>query len=47
MDSEEEVGGVFSCPWERIYEPGVCVCVRVLGGFSRVQLFVTPWTVAH
>ena len=24
---------------------GVCVCV--LNHFSRVQIFVTPWTVAH
>ena len=22
-------------------------CERVLGCFSRVQLFVTPWTIAH
>ena len=24
-----------------------CVCVCVLGCFSRVQLFATPWTAAH
>ena len=43
----EEVGGGCSCPWDRIYEPGVCVCARVLSHFSRVWLFVTLWTVAH
>ena len=25
----------------------VATCVYVLSRFSRVQLFVTPWTVAH
>ena len=25
----------------------VCVCVCVRSHFSRVQLFVTPWTIAH
>ena len=25
----------------------VCVCVCVLGRFSHVQPFATPWTVAH
>ena len=25
----------------------VCVCMRVLVIVSRVQLFATPWTVAH
>ena len=25
----------------------VCVCARVLSRFSHVQLFATPWTVAH
>ena len=25
----------------------VCICVCVLSHFSRVGLFVTPWTVAH
>ena len=24
-----------------------CMCVSMLSRFSRVQLFVTPWTVAH
>ena len=27
--------------------PGTCVCLCVLSLSSRVQLFVTPWTVAH
>ena len=25
----------------------VAICVYVLSRFSRVQLFVTPWSVAH
>ena len=25
----------------------VCACVRVCESLSRVQLYVTPWTVAH
>ena len=25
----------------------VCACAPVLSCFSRVQLFVTPWTIAH
>ena len=25
----------------------VCVCVCVLSCFSRIRVFVTPWTVAH
>ena len=42
------MGGVCVC----VCMYGVCVCVCVcvclgVGGLSRIQLFATPWTVAH
>ena len=37
---------IFSIALEPCYVC-VCVCVHALSHFSRVWLFVTPWTVAH